>query len=372
VPYLFDEFKLRGLTFRNRIGVSPMCQYSSEDGFANDWHLVHLGSRAVGGAGLVIMEDTAVLPDGRITYGDHGLWSDAHIEPLQRITRFLRAYGTVPAIQLGYAGRKGSTTIPWQGGHPKGEGRSLTPEEGAWEICAPTAEPYGGDRTQIPHEMTREEIVRVQKAFGDAASRAEAAGFEMVELHAAWGYIFHQFYSPISNKRTDDYGGSFENRIRFTLETVREVRQYWSDNKPLAIRLACTDWVDGGWTLDETVELAKRLKAEGVDLIDCTSWAIAPIGDVPWGRGFQVPFSEQIRQEAKIATTAVGFITEPSHAEEIISEGKADIVLLAREMLRNPYWSITAAQALGQDDKVMFPSPYEHWLTGRSPKPYVM
>lgn len=364
---LFDPLAIRGVTLRNRIGVSPMCQYSAEDGMANDWHLVHLGSRAVGGAGLIIMEDTAVLPEGRISPGDLGLWSDAQIEPLQRITRFLTTYGAVPAVQLGYAGRKASTTIPWKGGKPQSEGPSLMPSEGAWETLAPTAEPFGGDRPQVPREMTHADIVRVQKAFGDAARRADAAGFQMIELHGAWGYLFQQFYSPLSNKRTDKYGGSFENRIRFLLETVHEVRKNWSDSKPLAVRIAVTDWIEGGWTVEEAVELSLRLKMEGVDLIDCISGGVAPGGNVPWGRGFQVPFSERIRREAGIATTGVGFITEPEYAQEIVASEKADIVLLAREMLRNPYWAITAAQALGAQEQLMFPNQYEHWLSGRVP-----
>jgi len=367
MTHLFDPLTIRGVTLRNRIGVSPMCQYSAEDGKANDWHLVHLGSRAIGGAGLIIMEDTAVLPDGRISLGDLGLWSDTHVEPLQRITKFLTTYGAISAIQLGYAGRKASTTVPWQGGRPQAEGRSLTAPEGAWETLAPTAEAFGGARTHVPHEMTLADIVRVQKAFGDATRRADAAGFQMIELHAAWGYLFQQFYSPLSNKRTDEYGGSFENRIRFILETVRSVRRNWSDSKPLAVRIAVTDWTEGGWTVEEAVELSFRLKAEGVDLIDCISGGVAPGGNVPWGRGFQVPFSERIRREVGVATTAVGFITEPEHAQEIVVEGKADIVLLAREMLRNPYWAMTAAQALEVQERLMFPSQYEHWLTGRVP-----
>lgn len=369
MTHLFAPFTIRGVTLRNRIGVSPMCQYSAEDGFANDWHLVHLGSRAIGGAGLIIVEDTAVLPDGRISSGDLGLWSNAHVEPLQRITNFLTTYGAVPAIQLGYAGRKASTTIPWQGGKSQSEGRSLTPSEGAWQTLAPSAVAFGGDRNHTPREMTYDDIVRIQKAFGEAASRADVAGFQMLELHAAWGYIFHQFYSPLSNKRTDEYGGSFENRIRFLLETVGEVRKHWSDKKPLAVRIAATDWIEGGWTVEETVELSKRLKAEAVDLIDPVSAGVAPGSKVPWGRGFQVPFSERIHREAEVATMAVGFITEPEHAQQIIAEGKADIVLLGREMLRNPYWAMTAAKALGVQEQLMFPNQYEHWLTGRVPNP---
>jgi 2,4-dienoyl-CoA reductase-like NADH-dependent reductase (Old Yellow Enzyme family) len=361
---LFDPLTLRGVTLRNRIGMTPMCQYAAEDGVANDWHLVHLGGRAVGGAGLVIVEDTAVLPDGRITPGDLGLWSDRQVEPLRRITRFLSENGAVSALQLGHAGRKASTTVPWRGGRPQGEGRSLTVAEGAWPTAAPSPIPFGGDRLHVPAELTPEGIRHVQQAFGEAAARADAAGFDMVELHGAWGYLFQQFYSPLSNRRTDDYGGSFENRIRFTVETVREVRSRWPESKPLAFRMAATDWIEGGWTPDDAVELSQRLKTEGVDLIDVISFGNAPQGDVPWGAGFQVPFSERIRREAGVATTAVGFITTPVQAEEIVAGEQADVILVGRQLLRDPHWPTHAAETLG-DGRLLLPSNYEHWLSGR-------
>ncbi|WP_407530099.1 NADH:flavin oxidoreductase/NADH oxidase [Methylobacterium oryzisoli] len=365
MTHLFDPLTLRGVTLRNRIGVSPMCQYSSTDGLANDWHLVHLGARAVGGAGLIIMEDTAVLPEGRITLADNGLWSDDHIAPLGRVTSFLKAHGAVPGIQIGYAGRKGSTTIPWEGGRPQGEGRSLRAEEGAWETLAPSAEAFGGERVAVPRAMTQDDIARVQAAFAQAARRADAAGFDLLELHGGWGYIFQQFYSPVANHRTDGYGGGFAQRARFTVETVRAVRQVWPDRKPLAFRMAATDWIDGGWTPEEAVELARLLKGEGVDLVDVISAAVAPQARVPWGPLFQVPFSERIRREAGVATTAVGFITEASEAQAIVADGKADLVLLARAMLRDPHWPVHAAEALGVGDRITFPNQYEHWLSGR-------
>ena len=362
---LFDPLTLRGVTMRNRIGVSPMCQYSSVDGLANDWHLVHLGARAVGGAGLIIMEDTAVLPEGRITPADNGLWSDAHVDPLIRITGFLKERGAVPGIQIGHAGRKGSTTIPWQGGRPQGAARRRRPAAGAGHTPAPAAAAGGPARAAPPRAMTGADIARVRDAFAAAAGRADAAGFDLLELHGGWGYLFQQFYSPVANHRTDAYGGSFENRVRFTIETVRAVRRVWPDAKPLAFRMAATDWIEGGWTPEEAVDLARLLKPEGVDLIDVISAAVAPQAQVPWGPMFQVPFSERVRREAAIATTAVGVITEPADAQAIVAEGRADMVLLARAMLRDPHWPVHAAAALGRDERITFPNPYEHWLTGR-------
>ncbi len=340
MPHLFDSFTLRGVTLRNRIGVSPMCQYSSEDGRATDWHLVHLGARAVGGAGLIICEATAVEPRGRITPGDAGLWCDDQVETLARINRFLRSHGAVAAIQLAHAGRKASTARPWEGG-----GR-VPASAGGWTPVAPSPVPFHPDDPP-PHELTAAELAELQGAFVTAARRALAAGYEWLELHAAHGYLMHSFHSPLSNRRTDAYGGSFENRTRFTLETTRAVRRVWPERLPLAVRLSCTDWYDGGWTLEESVELARRLRDEGVDLIDCSSGGGTPHARVPAGAGFQVPLAEAVRRDAGIATAAVGLITEPMQADEIVRNGRADLVLLGRAALRNPHWPRDAARALG-------------------------
>lgn len=356
MPQLLDPLTLRGVTIRNRIGVSPMCQYSSQGGLAGDWHLVHLGSRAVGGAGLIIAEATAVEPQGRISPGDAGLWSDAHIEPLARSTRFMKAHGATPAIQLAHAGRKASAARPWEGDHHLGD------DAGGWTPIAPSPLAFGEKLTRVPREMTGNDIARVQRAFRDATGRAAQAGYELVELHAAHGYLAHSFQSPLTNKRTDQYGGTFENRIRFTLETARGMRALWPDSLPLAVRLSCSDWVEGGWTLEESVELARRLRAEGVDLIDCSSGAIVPNVKYPAGSGWQTPLSEAIRKGAQIATAAVGIITEPTHADEIVRNGRADLVLLAREMLRNPYWPIHAARVLRQTDRLKLPVQYSNWV----------
>ena len=330
-----------------------MCQYSSEDGLLNDWHLVHLGSRAVGGAGLVIVEATAVEARGRITAGDSGIWADKHIEPLVRINRFLKQQGAIPGIQLAHAGRKASTARPWEGGH------SLAPSDGAWEAIGPSAIPFGADITHVPHAMTLAEIQSVQEAFRCATLRALEAGFEWLELHAAHGYLLHSFYSPLSNKRSDQYGGSFENRIRFTVETARLMRKTWPDKFPFAVRLSCTDWVEGGWTLRDSIELSKTLKAEGVDLIDCSSGFNTPDYELyPFGAGFQTPFAEAIRRETGLLTAAVGFITGAAQADQIIRNGEADVILMAREFLRNPYWPIEAAQLLHQKKGVPVPVQY--------------
>ena len=354
---LFDKLTVKSVTLRNRIGVSPMCQYSSIDGHANDWHLTHLGARAVGGAGLIIAEATAVEPRGRISPPCGGLWSDSHIEPLARIVRFLKSYNTVPGIQIAHAGRKGSAARPWEGDN------HLTEEEGGWPTIGPSPIPFGDRLWKTPVAMSPEEIKDVQTKFAEATVRARQAGYEWLELHAAHGYLCHNFYSPLSNKRTDEYGGSFENRTRFTVETTRAIRKVWPENLPFSVRLSCTDWVDGGWTLEETVELSKILKSEGVDLIDCSSGFNTPDHNVyPFGAGWQIPFAEEIRKRVGILTSAVGIITEASQANNVIAEGKADIVLLGRAMLRNPYWAITAAKELGFTIKELAPSPYRHWL----------
>lgn len=345
MAHLFDPLTLRGVTLRNRIGVSPMCQYSSEDGFANDWHFVHLGSRAVGGAGLVIAEATAVEARGRIAPQDLGIWTDAHVEPFLRINQFIKQHGAVAGIQLAHAGRKASTRRPWDIRAP------LSDADGGWDVVGPSPLAFDEGYRQ-PHELSRDEIKDVIAAFRDAAVRADHAGFDFAEIHGAHGYLIHSFLSPLSNQRTDEYGGSFEGRVCFLLETVRAVREVWPEHKPLGVRLSATDWADGGWTVDDSVEAAKLLKAEGVDLIDCSSGGNAPRLQIPVGAGYQVPLAEAIRREADIKTAAVGLITQPMQADEIIRNGRADIVLLAREMLRDPYWPLHAAKLLGHEAPV--------------------
>jgi len=352
MPHLFEPFTLKSITLRNRIGVSPMCEYSSNDGVANDWHLVHLGSRAVGGAGLVIAEATAVSPEGRISPGDAGLWADKHIEPLQRINRFIKQHGAVAGVQLAHAGRKAATAAPWDGGD------HLADEAGGWTPVAPSAIAFGDGLDRVPHELTIAEIAQVRDDFVSATRRALDAGYEWIELHSAHGYLSHQFLSPVANRRTDSYGGSFENRIRFLLETTRAVRAVWPERLPLTARLSCTDWIEGGWDIEQSVELSRRLKAEGVDLIDCSTGGIAPNVKIPVGPGYQVRFAEQVRREAGIATAAVGLITQPEQANEIVQSGKADLVLLAREFLRDPYWPAHAARALGHAAALPAPKQY--------------
>ena len=357
MPGLFDNFTIKSITLRNRIGVSPMCQYVSNDGMATDWHLVHLGARAVGGAGLIIAEATAVEPRGRISPKDAGLWSDEHIGPLSGITSFISKHGSVPGLQLAHAGRKASVSRPWEGDN------SLKDEEGGWETIAPSALAFGGKVWRIPEEMTHKDIQDVQNAFVAATKRAIEAGYKWLELHAAHGYLLHSFYSPLSNARTDEYGGSFENRIRFTVETLERMRGVWPESLPLAVRLSCSDWVDGGWTPEESIELARKLKKVGADLIDCSSGFGSPDHkNYPFGPGWQVHFSEAIRREVGIATAAVGLITEPSQANDIIAAGKADTVLLARQMLKDPYWPQHAAKALNHDLKSIVPDPYLRWI----------
>jgi len=350
--HLFQPLTVRSVTLRNRIGVSPMCQYSSEDGVANEWHFVHLGSRAVGGASLVIAEATAVSPEGRITPGDAGLWAEKHIEPIARINRFLKQHGAVPGIQIAHAGRKASAARPWEGG------AHLADDQGGWPTVAPSAIAFGGTLAKVPRAMTEADIAKVQSDFVAAAKRAATAGAEWLELHFAHGYLTNTFLSPLSNQRTDRYGGSFENRIRFAVETAHAVRAVWPEKFPLAARLSCSDWVDGGWDIEQSVELSRRLKAEGVDLIDCSSGGIVPDAKIPVAPGYQVPFAEKIRRAANLPTAAVGFITEPKQADEIIRSGQADIVLLARELLRDPYWPMHAAKTLGHADKLPPPPQY--------------
>jgi 2,4-dienoyl-CoA reductase-like NADH-dependent reductase (Old Yellow Enzyme family) len=349
-PHLFSPFTLRSVTFRNRVGVSPMCQYSATDGVANDWHLVHLGSRAVGGAGLVIVEATAVAPKGRITPGCLGLWGEQHIEPLARIAKFVKEHGAVAGIQIAHAGRKASADLPWNGG------AHLSDAQGGWETIAPSAIPFGGDLPKIPRAMTEADIARVQHDFVATAQRALAAGFNFLELHAAHGYLFNEFLSPLANRRMDQYGGSFENRVRFLVDTARAVRQVWPDHLPLAVRISAIDWMPGGWQIEDSIALAKLLKAEGVDLMDCSSGGGVPDAKIKVEPGYQVPFAEQVRRGADIATAAVGFITEPKQADDIVCSGQADLVLLARQMLVDPYWPAHAAKALGH--KLTPPNQY--------------
>jgi 2,4-dienoyl-CoA reductase-like NADH-dependent reductase (Old Yellow Enzyme family) len=337
---LFQPFSLRGVTLRNRIGVSPMCQYSSTDGFANNWHLVHLGSRAVGGAGLVIAEASAVEARGRISPNDLGIWKDAHIDALAAVVRKIEEAGAVAGIQIAHAGRKAGTARPWDGGHP------LSDADGGWTPLGASPLPFNtGYRP--PLEASQPDLVQVRSAFVAGARRALAAGFRWLELHAAHGYLLHSFLSPLSNQRSDHYGGSFDNRIRLLLETVDGVREVWPETLPLAVRLSCTDWVDGGWTLEESVELSRRLSTRGVDLIDCSSGGSSPHAKVPAAPGYQVPFAEAVRRGAALPSAAVGLITEPAQAEAIVAEGRADLVLLARATLRDPYWALTAARVLG-------------------------
>ena len=361
---LFSPLTLRGVTFRNRIGVSPMCMYACEDGLANDWHLVHLGARAVGGAGLVIVEATAVEPRGRISPADLGIWSDAHAEPLQRIAEFLAAHGAVPGIQIAHAGRKASVDTPWQGD------KSIPVGSGGWETIGPSAIPFdppGGPVWHTPRAMDAGDIAAVTEAFRAAARRADQAGFTVLELHAAHGYLLHSFLSPLANRRTDAYGGSFDNRCRLMLEVVRALRSVWPERKPLFVRLSAVDWKDGGWTLEDSVSLARRLKGEGVDLIDASSGFNVTDEKIPFGPGFQVPFAERIRHEADIATAAVGFITEPRQADAIIRQGQADIALLGTEMLRDPYWTYHAARTLGILDRLVMPASYDYVLRPSAP-----
>ncbi|MBU6365099.1 MAG: NADH:flavin oxidoreductase/NADH oxidase [Gemmatimonadetes bacterium] len=347
---LFAPLALRGVTLRNRIGVSPMCQYMAHDGLANDWHLVHLGGLATGGAALVIAEATAVSPEGRISPQDLGLWTDAQVEPLRRIAAFVEAQGAVPAIQLAHAGRKASTRRPWDGSG------TLLPEEGGWaDVVGPSAVRYS-DRYPEVTALDRAGIDRLVAAFANATRRARDAGFRVVELHAAHGYLLHSFLSPLSNRRTDGYGGAFAHRVRFLLEVTEAVRAAWPAERPLLVRLSCTDWADGGWTLEDSVALAPLLRDRGVDLVDCSSGGLVPWQQIAVGPGYQRPLARAVRERGGVATAAVGLITEPAQAEAVVADGDADLVLLARELLRHPRWPLTAAAALGAE--APWPAPY--------------
>ena len=346
---LFEPLRLQGATFRNRIFVSPMCMYSAKDGVPNDWHVVHLGSRAVGGAALVIAEATGVSAEGRISPGDTGLWNGAQVDAFRRITDFVSTQGAVPGLQLAHAGRKASTHVPWKGG------KALAPDEGAWTTLAPSSLPFDAG-SPVPREMTAADMDRVTDEFAAAARRAVDAGFGVVEVHAAHGYLLHEFLSPLSNARTDEFGGSLENRMRFPLRVVRAVRGAFPAERPVFVRISATDWTEGGWNLPQSIAFARRLKDEGVDLVDCSSGGLVPGAAIPLGPGYQVPFAEAVRCDALVATGAVGMITEPRQAEAILREGRADAIVMARAFLRDPYWALHAAKELGVD--VEWPAPY--------------
>ena len=360
MPHLFEELKIRGVWLPHRIVVSPMCQYSSIDGYPNDWHLVHLGSRAVGGAALVFTEATAVTADGRISPQDLGIYSDDHIEAFAPITRFIHQHGSVSGIQLAHAGRKASTLVPWEGVG------NAPPSKGGWSpVVGPS--PIAFDESyQTPHDLSLEEIRGTVQAFAQAALRALEAGFMVVEIHAAHGYLLQGFLSPISNHRTDRYGGSFDNRIRLLCEVASAIRAVWPERRPLFVRISCTDWHDDGWTMDESVELARRLQPLGVDLIDCSSSGNAPNVKMPLASGYQTPFAARIRKEAGIATGAVGLITSAAQADHIVMTGQADVVLLAREMLRDPYFPLRAARELGRE--ISWPKQYMRSAPPNSPR----
>lgn len=339
-PPLLDPLTIRGVSLRNRIVVSPMCQYSSVEGAANDWHVVHLGTRAVGGAGLVFTEAAAVTAAGRISPQDLGIWKDEHIQGLSALVKVIKANGAVPGIQLAHAGRKASVSRPWEGGQQLGLDR------GGWPTVAPSAVPFKpGERA--PEALTAAGIRDAVQAFVAATARALTAGFEVIEIHAAHGYLVHEFLSPLSNQRTDGYGGSFDNRVRLLCEVAQAVRGSWPSNLPLFVRISATDWADGGWDIEQSIELARRLAPLGVDLVDCSSGGLVPGVRIPVAPGYQVGFAARVRRESGVASGAVGMITEPGQANEIIASGQADIVLLARQLLREPYWPLRAARELG-------------------------
>ena len=348
---LFSPLQIKSITLKNRIVISPMCQYSSQDGFANDWHLVHLGSRATGGAALIIQEATAVCPEGRISPSDLGIWKDEHIEKLKAINAFIISQNAIPGIQLAHAGRKASVSEPWNGN------KKLNDAQGGWQTVAPSAIPYHDDEPFNPVALDKVGIQKIISDFKTATKRAVQAGFQAVEIHAAHGYLMHQFLSPLSNVRTDAYGGSFENRIRFTLEILESVQSEWPNNLPLFVRISATDWADGGWNIEESVQLSKILKERGVDLIDVSSGGLVSLQKIPVEPSYQVPFAEKIKKETGILTGAVGLITEAKQAEEIIANEKADLVLFARASLRDPNLPLHFAAALGVD--IAWPKQYE-------------
>jgi len=346
---LFSPITFKSVTLKNRIVVSPMCEYSSVDGFANEWHLVHLGSRAVGGAGLIITEATAVSPEGRISPDDLGIWKNAHLDKLKSIVSFIHKHGSVAGMQLAHAGRKASAPAPWKGN------RQLTSEEGGWQTVAPSAIPFK-ENERVPEALTASGIEKVVADFKAAAQRALSAGFKLIEIHAAHGYLIHEFLSPLSNQRTDEYGGSFENRIRLLLQITEAIQSVWPKDLPLFVRISATDWAPGGWNEDEAVQLAMVLKDKGVDLIDCSSGGLVATQQIPVGPGYQVPFAEKIKREAGISTGAVGMITTAQQAESILTKGEADLIIMARELLRDPYFPLHAARQLGAD--IAWPDQY--------------
>lgn len=354
---LLSPLQIRGLCLRNRIGVSPMCQYCAEEGLANDWHLVHLGSRAVGGAALVMVEATAVTREGRISPGDMGIWNDHHIEPLARIAQFILSQGSIPGIQLAHAGRKGSCEPPWKGGAP------LKGDNGGWQTIAPSAIPFN-ETDSIPKALNGAEIDEIIKAFENAAKRALKAGFQVIEIHSAHGYLLHEFLSPLSNKRKDQYGGDIENRMRLPLSIAKNLRKLMPEELPLFTRISASDWIEGGWDIEHSVILSKRLKEAGVDLIDVSSGGMVPKARIPVGKGYQVPFAKQIRDQADILTAAVGLITEVKYANEIITQGDADLAFLGREFLREPYWPLKASHELGKESS--WPLQYGYAVTRRA------
>ncbi len=346
---LFTPLKIKNITFRNRIAISPMCMYTANEGFLNDYHLVHLGARAIGGAGLIIQEATGVSPEGRITPGDAGIWDDAHLETLSRITRFIRSFGSVPGIQIAHAGRKASCAVPWIGG------QQLKPGQGGWQTVSASALPFNENELP-PAELDPAGIQKVIADFRMAAVRARQAGYQTLEIHAAHGYLIHQFLSPLSNQRTDEYGGSFDNRVRLILGITSEVRAVWPDDLPLLVRLSCTDYVDGGWDVEQTVRLSILLKNQGVDLIDCSSGGAVPYAKIPFGPGYQVGFAAQVRQNAGVMTGAVGMITDAHQAEDILQKSQADLIFIGRQSLRDPNFPLHAARELGVE--VAWPNQY--------------
>jgi len=352
---LFSPLSIKDITFKNRIGVAAMCQYSAIDGLANDWHRVHMGALAVGGSGLIIAEASAVTPEGRITPGCAGIWNDQQVEALIPITQFMLKHGAVPGIQIAHAGRKASAAVPWEGG------QHLSNDDGGWDIIGPSAEPFDNDGTRLwktPTQMTVEDIIDTQAAFVDAAKRSLAAGYQLLEIHGAHGYLLHSFFSPLVNNRDDKYGGSLDNRARMMLETVAKVREVWPDSLPLAVRLSATDWDEAGLSVEDNIQMAQWLKAAGVDIVDCSGGGASPVSRSSIGNktAMQPAIAGEIRRGADIMTMAVGAITDPQQAEEIIASGQADITLLAREMMRNPNWPFHAAKALGVDTQSVVPA----------------
>lgn len=367
LPLLFQPLKIRGVTLKNRVVVSPMCQYSAVDGMANDWHMVHLGKLACGGAGIVFTEATSVAREGRITHGDLGLWSDAHMEPLRPIIAFMKSQGALPAMQLAHAGRKASMQRPWHGNGPLNESDFRRGEQ-VWPIVAPSAIPMGTGWLE-PRAMTLDDIAKLRQDWKQATRRALAIGIEVLEVHAAHGYLLHEFLSPLSNQRTDAYGGSFENRTRLALEIIDDVRSIWPEDKPLFLRVSSVDGIEGGWRIEDSVKLAQIAKAHGVDVVDCSSGGLmgsATAANAKRTRGFQVPFAAQIRRDAKVTTMAVGLILDAAQAEGVLQSGAADLIAIGREALHDPNWALHAEADLGiENEFASWPAQYGWWLDKR-------